>query len=159
KGGKKKWLTLLAQEDFSILSSERDVCLRDNPNAGWYYCAAEDGGKYIGTPDTSSGDAINGGFAPATTRLAVGLDFLLGKNFTLGARAGYAFFEATEHSATTSLHLEGRLAYWIGKDPFERKVVRPFVAIVGGMAEIDTKVSVQILETEKEDLSNGIITP
>ncbi|MEJ7728123.1 MAG: hypothetical protein WKG00_02810 [Polyangiaceae bacterium] len=44
------------------------------------------------------------------------------------------------------MHLEGRVAYWLGRRPFERTGARPYVFLSGGMAQVDTSVTVQVLE-------------
>jgi hypothetical protein len=152
---KKNWLSLLAQQDFLLLGVERDVCSVDNratiDSTAKYYCLDDIGALYDGTPGTEKGDSITSGFAMATTRLMVGFDRLVTKNVMVGLRAGYAFRSTPDPlaSQTRALHLELKVAYWLGKDPFAKKGVRPFVAAIAGMAEVDTKVDVPVIETGK----------
>src|SRR5262249_47708978 len=59
---------------------------------------------------------------------------------------------------------EGRVAYWTGKDPFRRNGVRPYLAIAGGLAEVDDKFTTEIVEastkvSNDDDASKGIVRP
>jgi hypothetical protein len=44
------------------------------------------------------------------------------------------------------LHVEGRLAYWFGGA--HRGAFRPYAQVGGGMAQVDSKVSVEIIDTQ-----------
>jgi hypothetical protein len=81
-----------------------------------------------------------------------GLDFLIADNVTLGARLGYAFGVAPGR-ALSHFHGEARAAFWFGKASFSQPRVRPFLVVVGGIAEMDNKIDVPILET---DLTKGV---
>ena len=43
-------------------------------------------------------------------------------------------------------HGELKLAYWIGKEPFAKKGLRPYVHLGGGVAQIDAKLPVTIVD-------------
>jgi hypothetical protein len=148
---KKIWLSLNVQQDIGVLGGQRDVCgpqstVASTPDETKQYSCLEDNGDYVysGVPDTAGGNAINGGFKVATTRFLVGLDFLASSNLTLGLRAGYGL---NTNVPKDGLHLEGRLAFWIGHEPFKQKGVRPFFAVMAGYANMDTKIDVPIHET------------
>src|SRR5262249_53748247 len=113
---KKVWLSLNVQQDFGILSGQRDVCNTGASDTSQYTCL-EDNGDYVysGLPDPKGGNAITGGFKPATTRFLVGVDLLLSNNFTIGARVGYGL---NTQLPKDGLHAEARFSYWIGKEPF-----------------------------------------
>ena len=112
-------------------------------------CFAEDGGDYLGFPEPGE----KGKETPtkavlhlSTTRLLVGADYLVGANVSVGVRLGYAFNVAPRAGAG-AIHAEGRVAYWFGSSPFAKTGIRPYAAVMGGMAEMDTKFTVPIIET------------
>ena len=87
------------------------------------------------------GNAYQSGTHLSTTRLLVGADYLVGANVSVGARLGYAFNVAPRAGAG-AIHAEGRVAYWFGSSPFAKTGIRPYAAVMGGMAEMDTKFTV-----------------
>jgi hypothetical protein len=148
---KKIWLSLNAGQDFSFIGSQADVCgTEETFEANQYDCLDAQGYLYSGMPVESrpgTGNAIQGGIHPATTRFMAGVEVLVGDNVTVGARLGYV----RGTSATSSLaafHGEARVAFWFGRDPFSRRSVRPFLVVAGGLAEIADKFSVPIIETD-----------
>ena len=146
-GAKKNWFSVGFQMDITAVPDIPHVCSPENTK-GSITCLARDGGDYVGIPSTDPADGGNGiksGLAFSTMRLLVGYDRLLGTNWMIGLRAGYAFPSAPRKSMP--LHLEGRASYWFGNQPFSRTVLRPFVGLITGIAEIDTKVKVPIVET------------
>jgi hypothetical protein len=131
------------------LVSGSDVCTADSQANGHFACFREDGSRYQGTPTTKGdkiGDNVNLGPAIATLRLVVGYDRLLLDNLTVGVRVGFAFNGAPTGADFLPLHAELRGAYWLGKDPFATTGARPYLFASGGVAQIDTKVNVQVLE-------------
>jgi hypothetical protein len=153
---KRVWLSLNLGQDISLVSSQPDVCgTPEKLPASQYTCIDQDGFGYQGVPQaagTGNGNAINGGFNLATTRITGGFDYLIADNVTIGARLGYVF--GTGPGRTLShFHGEGRAAFWFGKDPFSRERVRPFLLVAGGIAEVYDKLDVPIVET---DLRKGV---
>ena len=145
---RKNWITLTFSPDVSIVSGT-NVCTKENQREAHYVCIREDAGKtrYNGTPTKDNGDNINTGVALSTLRVMLAYDRLIVDNLTLGARVGFAFNGANDGGASfLPVHLEGRVGYWPGKTPFVGNVVRPYMMISGGLAQIDTKVSVEVLE-------------
>jgi hypothetical protein len=60
---------------------------------------------------------------------------------------GFAFRTASAPDAKfLPVHLEARGSYYLGKKPFERLGARPFVMVSGGLAQIDSGVTVEVLE-------------
>ena len=88
---KKVWLSLNIGQDFSFIGSQADVCgTSETLAAKQYTCIDKDDYSYNGVPFDSApgtGNAINGGIGPATTRFLAGIEFLAGNNVTLGASA------------------------------------------------------------------------
>ena len=88
----------------------------------------------------------------ATRRILVSFDRAVGRNITLGLRAGFALSggppagknATSAGTAFLPLHAEARLAYWFGQSPFNRKGLRPYVHVGGGVAQVDAKVKVPI---------------
>lgn len=148
---RKNWFTLTFSPDVSIVSGT-NVCTQETQRDGHYVCVRNDAEKtrYTGTPTRDNGNNINTGVALSTLRLMLAYDRLIIDNLTLGARIGFAFNGARDGGASfLPVHLEGRIGYWPGKTPFVGNVVRPYMMISGGLAQIDTKVEVEVLEDGK----------
>ena len=142
----KNWLTLSFAPDIAIVSGST-VCTGDSQTNGHYYCVRADGTQYAGTPTTDNGDNVNTGAALATMRLTLGYERLVHPNVTIGLRVGFAFNGAnTAGGSFLPVHAEGRAGFWLGHDPFGRAGVRPYFFVAGGLAQVDAKVSVQVLE-------------
>jgi hypothetical protein len=137
---KKVWLSFNIGQDFSFIGSQADVCGTQDTLAATFNSA----------PGT--GNAINGGISPATTRFMGGVEFLAGDNVTLGVRLGYVRGVAAGRTLSV-FHGEVRAAFWFGREPFSRQRLRPYLVVAGGLAEIDDKFSVPIIEA---DLSRGL---
>ncbi len=145
---KKNWLGLGVQQDVLLFSAGTEVCSGGNE----YSCFYEDPDEYYeDIPYEGGGNEVASGLKPATTRLYVSYDRLLGKNVTAGVRLGYAFGggpKVPDRNAFLPLHAEARFAYWFGSDPFAKKGLRPFVALAGGLAEVQGKVLVTVYENQ-----------
>jgi len=153
---KKAWLSLNIGQDLSFIPSRTDVCGSPAKLADpQYSCIDQDGYAYKGIPlpgGPGTGNAVKGGPHLATTRIMVGFDYLIGANLSLGVRAGYVLGAGPGRSLA-HFHGEARVAYWFGKDPFAHDRLRPFIAVSGGLAEVDDKLDVPIAET---DLKKGV---
>ena len=152
---KKNWVSLTLSPDLAFVSGN-DVCGRDSQANKGYACFIKDsqfgaaGQQYHGDPVASgNGNAIGGGLALSTVRAMLGYDRTFGSNIQLGARAGWAFNggpQPDKGNAFFPFHLEARVSYWFGKDPFSRVGIRPYGFLGGGMAQVDTKVDVSVRE-------------
>jgi hypothetical protein len=151
KKGRKVWLSLNLGQDISFIGSQPDVCgTPEKLHAPQYTCIDQDGYLYEGIPEPGGpgkGNSIKGGPHLATTRIMAGLDVLIANNVTLGTRVGYVFGTAPGRSLS-SLHVEGRVAFWFGREPFARERIRPYLVVAGGLAAIDDKLEVPISETD-----------
>jgi hypothetical protein len=158
--GKKLWLSLHVQPDLSFVSSQDDVCgspTKQVPNS--ILCQSADGTDYLGVPDKGAvgdkrGNALKGGTHLATTRILLGLDYLASSNISLGLRLGYAFGAAPGKSLA-AIHAEVRANYWLGKNPFRKTSLRPYVGIFGGLAEVDDKFTIAAHECVGTVVING----
>jgi hypothetical protein len=150
---KKFWLSASIQPDMAFVNSQNNVCgsTGDEPPAS-FKCFDSTDSEYLGVPETGTvgekrGNAVKGGPHLSTFRVLVGLDYLVARNISVGARVGYATGTMPGRSLS-ALHLEARFTYWIGKNPFRKTRLRPYVSAFGGLAEIDDKFTVTIRECQ-----------
>jgi hypothetical protein len=118
-----------------------------------FACFNPDDTDYLGVPEDGSvgekrGNAIKGGPHLSTIRALVGIDYLAAKNVSVGARLGYAFGTPMPGHAISSFHLEARVTYWLGKNPFKKTALRPYVAAIGGLAQMNDKFTVTVRECQ-----------
>ena len=148
KGAKKRrhWITLSFQPDFPVVSGD-NVCSKAGQNEQHYVCIRENGTRYTGTPTEGQGNNVNGGLGLGTMRLMLGYDGVIVDNFSLGARVGYAFNGTSDGGAKfLPVHLEGRAKYAFGSKAYTGAIVRPWIFLNGGLAQVDSKVDVQVVE-------------
>ena len=146
---KKNWLGIHAAYDLAIVGGD-NVCSKDSQDNEGFACFAtgtED--QYNGLPQQGIANKISTGVAPATARIMLSFDRVLGSNITVGGRLGYAFNggpAAGEKKDVKFLpfHAEARVKYWLGKDVFAKKGLRPYVGAGGGVAQIDAKLPVTV---------------
>jgi hypothetical protein len=153
---RKNWISLAIQQDFLFLSGSPTTCAGGSGSA-WSGYDCFTGSTYYGdTPYPQSGDQVRGGPNVATTRLLAGYDRALG-SFTIGVRLGYAFRGGPTTpglSAFLPFHGELRAAYWFGADPFARTGPRPYLVVGGGVAQVDSSVSVIIYKNATDYAAN-----
>jgi hypothetical protein len=140
---KRNWLSIAFQQDALVLPSAGNACA-----GGSHYTCFRSGGSYYGDiPLNNADDQVNGGITLATSRVLVGYDRALGENVTLGGRIGFAFGGGPQRPGGPSffpVHLEGRAAYWFGKNALARRGFRFFVVVAGGGSEVDASVPVDV---------------
>ena len=142
----KNWISLSFSPDLAVVAGS-DVCTPDSQNGSHYVCLRPDGSRYDGNPTLANGDTVNTGVALATMRLMLGYDRVVHTNLTVGARVGFAFNGASGGgSSFVPVHVEARFGVWPGHDPFVGTGVRPFFMLSGGLAQVDAKVKVQVVE-------------
>jgi hypothetical protein len=153
------WISLTFAPDFTLVSGE-DICgFRDGysgetPTESFdesYVCAknpdSENPSRYLGQPTPGQGNNVNFGFGVSTMRLTLGYDRVLIEGLTIGARVGYVFNGTNEEFASfIPVHAEGRVAYTFGANPWSGQVVRPWINLAGGLAQVDTAIEVDVLE-------------
>lgn len=134
-------------QDF-VWAGGTDVCTeKSQVQLGWS-CFRKQGTQYHGTPVQGYRDRVSPGFAPATTRLLLGVDFLPLQQLGLGVRVGYAVGgspRADGGHGFESLHLEARVAYWLGQ-AYPEHGFAPFAFVGAGAGEVDAHYSVDIRE-------------
>ncbi len=158
-GRRMNWISVTFAPDFTIISGE-DICgFRDGydgetPTESFnpaFVCAknpeSENPSRYLGQPTPGQGNNVNTGFGVSTMRLMLGYDRVIIEGFSLGARVGYVFNGTNEDFASfIPVHAAARAKYTFGSDPWRDQVVRPWIFIDGGFAQVDTAVEVDVLE-------------
>lgn len=145
--GVRNWLSAALQQDFLMFSAASGVCGPEQPDELSCYRA---GDVYRpGTADNTAGDGgtITGGFRLGTTRLMLGYDRVLLPNISAGVRVGYALGGGPtepEGAAFVPIHAELRGTYWFG--PIEPGKLRAFATLSGGLAQVDSKVTTQVVD-------------
>jgi len=148
---KRNWLSLGFSPDLTVLSNVSDACSAKAQQDGTLACYFKGDVPYTGTPLGGDGNTLKGGVGLGSMRVLAGYDRLLGATVTLGARLGYAFLGTPERSGGKKFmpfHVEARGAYWLGKDPFSRAGVRPYVLANGGLAEVSAHLATEVLEDD-----------
>jgi len=149
----KNWLSVSFSQDFLVYSSTNDVCATYGPTfyaeAPQYSCF-QGGSQYGYSPGQNIvpgvGNHVAGGVGVSTSSVLLGFDHVIGSNFSVGARVGFAFggSPATNSGAKfLPVRAELRGNYWLGSDPFESAGVRPYFVLSAGLAELDGHVTVE----------------
>jgi hypothetical protein len=163
---KKNWIGLHIAQDFAIVGGS-NVCDANlgqkSDNYACFYEGSSDE-PFWHTPFPYK-DGITTGSAFATTRILLSYDRAFTPNIAVGLRLGYAFgggppagqtpvdppddnnlnsledrSKGTGGTAFLPIHAEVRGTFWFL--PLTAKFLRAYVAIGGGMAQVDAKVSV-----------------
>lgn len=150
KGGPSPaWLNLSLEQDFAFVGGD-DVCSPKSQVEKGFSCFRADGVQYHGTPLPGQGGHIGNGLAPATTRVLLGSDVLLGERFSIGIRLGYVLRGGSPQSDGGKrffpLHAEARFAYYFSQGGLNGGGLVPFAYAAGGLAQVDAKKSVPVVE-------------
>lgn len=140
------WLSAGLQQDFLMFSGGSGVCGPGRPSE----LSCFDGDAFQ-NPASMAGDAgeVGGGFRPATTRLLLGYDRVLFPNVSFGGRLGYAIGggpQAPDGASFVPFHVELRGTYWFA--PLEVGTIRPFAMAGGGLAQVDSSVTTEVVNVE-----------
>ena len=133
------WLGLHGAFDVAWLPETRSVCSVESNAAGDYVCFAGDR-PYTRDPSSTGPDAsIDGGFAPATTRLLMSFDRSMAPHWLAGLRAGFALGGSEREFLPIHVELRGRYL-------FGGRLLRPFASLSAGIAQVDTRLPLNIRE-------------
>jgi hypothetical protein len=150
---RRNWLSLGIQAELLFMPGADDACLGDRN----YTCFLSSTGEYYSeVPAKGVDDQVIAGLAGAPMiRIHAGYDRAVLPNLTLGGRLGYALFgggpQRPAHNATAAgpsflpIHVEVRLAYFFGKNVLAQPGARFFVAVGGGMTEVDASATIQVV--------------
>jgi len=165
-----KWMVgLNVGWDLWVSPTTKNVCGGTNPASGGYNCYNT--GKstinigndpsstnYLPMASSDWGGNIKTTLIPSTIRAMLSIDRILSPHVTLGGRFGWAFAGAgpakleftqqtdgrlkpSQTSNFMPVHIEVRGAYWF--QPLEERGFHSYVAVSGGLAEVDGKVTVK----------------
>jgi hypothetical protein len=150
---KKNWFGLHYALDIAVIGGS-NVCGDD----GGYDCYDEGSSSspYLGRPFPGTGIAT--GTAPGTHRIMLSFDRAFMPKLMGGVRLGYALFGGPpavnadgKKISFLPVHAEARVSYWLlGLN----KTIRPYLFVGGGLAQVDAKVKVTVL-----DCSQGYVNP
>jgi hypothetical protein len=135
------WFGLHFGADFASISGSTNACEPDN---GGEFACFDGGEAYDGTPYPGNGGTVPGGFHAGTMRVMFSYDRFLLESVSLGARFGFAFSGAPD--GFFPLHFEARGTYYFGNVTQGRSRFVPYVAAGFGLAQVDSKVPVQMVD-------------
>lgn len=136
----------MVQGDLAFLDGG-DPCSRESQSELRYACFRADREQYLGAPEP--GTPADFALSYGTTRIALHIERPIIDNVTLGGRFGFAFGGGPTPArgpAFLPLHLEARIAYFIGKPLSAERGVRGVVSVMGGLAQVDAFRSVAVRE-------------
>jgi hypothetical protein len=142
------WFSASLQQDFLMFSSGSGVCGTERPAELGCFRAGDE--FRDPTTQLTAGDEgeVAGGFRPATTRLLIGYDRVLFiPNLSFGVRLGYAIGGGPAEpngAGFVPFHAEGRGTYWFS--PIQAGSIRPYVTAGGGLAQIDSSVTTELVD-------------
>jgi len=138
------WFGLHFGADFSSIPGSSDAC---EPDGGEFTCF--DGSEaYDGTPYPGNAGTVPGGFHSGTMRVMFSYDRFLLDSLSLGARFGFAFSGAPD--GFFPLHFEARGTYYFGNVTQGRSTFVPYIAAGFGLAQVDSKVPVEMVDCRPE---------
>jgi hypothetical protein len=149
--GTVNWLSAGLQQDFLMFSGESGVCGTDRPAELSCFRAGDEFRDPTTQFIAGDGGEVAGGFRPATTRVLIGYDRVFFPNIALGARLGYAIGGGPAEpggAAFVPFHAELRGTYWFG--PLEVRKIRPYVTAGGGLAQIDSSVTTELVDRDPQ---------
>ena len=147
------WVGAVIQGDIALLESG-DVCSRESQAAATYSCFRSDGEQYLGAPEPA--EPVGFTAAYGTTRLALHVERAIAGNFTAGGRFGIALGGGptpAKGPAFVPLHLEARVAYWIGQALSPEPGLRGFVSVAAGVAQVDASRPAPVSECRAASVS------
>lgn len=141
------WFGVDVNQSFGAVAPQ-GACSVPSQEASGFACYRErDGAVYTGRP-VYENEALALGVAP--TRVVVSYDRVLFYNTSVGLRLGYAFrgegptLPGAAEFVPYSAELTAR--YWLGRDPFARDGLRPFIQLSAGAAEHDIGFELEVRE-------------
>jgi hypothetical protein len=174
---RKLWLGLHGAADIHWFSSAKDVCTLQSVGADKYNCYVNGDGVFAQQLPNMAGNSgsITGGPQLATMRLLVSGDYAVMPNLTVGGRLGFAFrggpkdvkyskdsttdpaYLPSYGKAFLPIHAEARLSWWFKS--LGQPGIHPYVAVGGGLAQVDAKVSVPVRQCTGTTDAATIVEP
>jgi hypothetical protein len=147
------WFGIHFGADFASISGANDVC---EPQSEQFSCF-DGSDQYNGTPYTDNGGTVPGGIHAGTLRVLLSYDRFLADNLSLGARFGFAF--AGVPDGGFPIHFEARGTYYFGNVTQSRSRFVPYVALGFGLAQVDSKVPVQMVDCNQDRVDDCLAAP
>lgn len=142
---KKNWIGLHFAGDIAFIGGN-NICSATSD----FYCYYGGGVPVppgnLAAPYTGN---VKTGASFGTARILASYERLLTSHIGVEGRLGFAFNggpAAPNGTKFLPLHLEARGKYWFIKDGFEKKGLRPYVHLGGGIAQVDAKISVTVVD-------------
>lgn len=144
----KNRFSLALEQDFTFVPTT-DACSTKSQSTEGFSCFRRtDEAPYRGAPLPDRNHPVRAGIGP--TRIVLGYDRVLLRRVSLGLRSGWAFLGERRMNKNAAgfvpFHVEARLAYWLGSDPFAKTGFRPFFSISAGAGQFDSQVPVKVTE-------------
>lgn len=144
--GRGFWIGAVLQGDVALLPGG-DICSRASQSEATYSCFRADREQYVGVPAPAEQASFDVSYG--TTRVALHAERALFGNFTAGGRFGFAFGGGptpAKGPPFVPLHLEARLAYWIGPRLSPEPGLYGFVTVLAGIGQVDAVRRIDVTE-------------
>jgi hypothetical protein len=139
---KYNWIGLHFGWDLALGRSGNGICGTKTTDGRDNYDCYTGSDLYKGTPNDFYAGTSSGGLLPSTFRLMASYDRWFGR-LGAGVRLGFAFGGAPKDFKP--LHIEARVLYSPRADPLTKRF-RPYVGLSGGLARVDAKSKVTIVD-------------
>ncbi|HYO95070.1 MAG TPA: hypothetical protein VER33_11190 [Polyangiaceae bacterium] len=143
------WIGVHFGVDTTLVSEAVDVCGSRSDDSDDYACF-RGGSAFDGTLNGGNSGNVSSGFRLATMRAMVSFDRWLFGRLALGARVGFAFGGAPKEFSP--VHIEARATYGLRPNILYKRL-RPYVGVALGLAQVDTKSKVTVVECLSADFA------
>ncbi|MBX3211315.1 MAG: hypothetical protein KF850_04720 [Labilithrix sp.] len=146
----RRWAFLSVRQDFAWVDGDR-VCSPEVQRAGDFSCFRANGTQYLGTPRPEDAARVSGA-SIATTRVLATYQHFLGAHWAAAATAGVVLRGGGPRSVGRDaqpflpFHLEGQVSWWPTGAPARGEGPAAFVLLGGGLAQVDSKLSLTVRE-------------
>ncbi len=148
---KKNWIGLHFGWDVALAKEGNGICGKKTEDGRDNYDCYAGSELYKGDPNDYYAGTSSAGLRPSTFRLMASYERWFGR-VAAGARVGFAFGGAPKDFQP--LHIEARVLYSPRPDQLTKRF-RPYVGIAGGLARVDTKTRVTIVDCLNSDCLNA----
>lgn len=150
----RRWALLSVRQDFAWVDGDR-VCSPEVQSAGELSCFRANGTQYVGTPRAEDAAKVRG-VSVATTRILAGYQHFLGTHWAVSALAGVVLRGGGPRplggDAFFPFHFEGQLSLWPSGPPARGGGLAGFFLVGGGLAQTDSKLSINVREDPSASL-------
>jgi hypothetical protein len=152
---RKYWVSLAVEQDIGVVPATGACGIYMQENEGTA-CYRKDGEQY-------NGNAVLTNEPPAAgsgpTRVVIGFERLVYFDTSIGIRAGIAFAGSgptpTNGTAFVPFSIAVRATHWLGRDPFNRTGLRPYIFLSAGYGMFDVRASMRVREDPTKPAAQG----